>query len=198
MSTKSMAIARATGVIGATVALVVGVTFAVLTPGLSTTATLTDNTVSSATASLLVWNGSTFVPSAPGFHVTGLVPGHPSTPIPFYFKNSADLALTITAHVPSAPTSSGFTGWENLKVYIKSDGVGTTTSTNMADLLAGDVALPGNPLPAGSQGNSGVAGTVGNYTISYDITPSSVNPGASQVTIGSFNLVFTGTQPAPL
>ena len=189
MSKRTLAVARAVGVIGATAAVIIGVTFAT---GLSSQATLNNNTLSSANASLLLWNGSSFASTAPGFTVTGLVPGHGSGPLPFYFQNNGGVDLDITAHVPAAPSSSGFSGWQNLTLHINNDATHQAIDTTMQDLLNGQVSLPGNPLPAGSTGNSNVAGTPGNYTATWDIVPASVT--GNQVTVGSFDIVFTGTQ----
>ena len=189
MNKKTMAIARAAGVVGATAALVVGVTLA----NLSSTASLTANNIASATADLTVWNGSSFSSTATGFTVTGLVPGVGSGNLPFYFRNGGGVNLNVTVHVPVTPTSSGFSGWNNLKVVFTNDFTATTVTTDMQALLAGDVALPGNPLAAGAQGNSGVPGTQGNYKVSFDIVPASIT--GSHVTVGNFDLVFTGTQP---
>ncbi|HEX7260129.1 MAG TPA: hypothetical protein VF272_04330 [Candidatus Saccharimonadia bacterium] len=191
MSRSTLAIARATGVIGATVALIVGVTFAQL----NTTATLSNNTVSSATADLTLWDGSAFAQTAPGFTVTNLIPGAGSGPLPFYFKNGGAVDLIVTAHVPVAPSASGFSGWENLKVTF-TDNNGAVQATNMGALLAGEVALPGNPVTAGAQGNAGVPNTEGNYTATFDITPAAVT--GSSATVDSFDIVFTGTAPTPL
>ena len=63
--------------------------------------------------------------------------------------------------------------------------------TNMAELLAGDVMLPGT-LPANTQGNSSIPNAPGNYSVVFDIKPEAVT--GSHAGTGTFNVVFTGTQ----
>ncbi len=114
-------VARAVVVIAAVMALVTSVTFAAL----QSQATLTNNSISTATAGLKLWNGSSFESTAPGFTVTGLVPGEWSDDYNFYFQNDGEGPLFLTANVPQEPAlpegmdSYGFTGWENLKVAFK-------------------------------------------------------------------------------
>lgn len=192
-------VARAIMVIAAVMALVTGVTFAALKDSV----TLQGNTISSANADLLIWNGSTFAESTDGFAVTNLIPGEGSDDYYFYLKNNGGTPLKLAATVPTEPQvpagGYGFTGWENLKVNITNHKTGCanpTTETTMAALLAGEVELSCNPLAAGAQGNDqpGEEGTEGNFSVSFDIEPSSVtgdNPG-----VGSFDLVITGSAVA--
>ena len=186
MGKRTIAITRATAVIGATAALVVGVTFAAL----STSATLTGNTLSSATAGLQISNGGSYGPTAIGFQVAGFVPGQGSGPLPFYLQNSGGTNLNLTVGSTTPLTSSGFSGWNNLVVTITNDATTVTTTTNMQALINGNVALP-DALAAGATGNSAVPFTPGNYHITFDVNPSSIT--GSQVTVGSFDLTFTGT-----
>jgi hypothetical protein len=181
--------ARAVAVIAAVATMVTGVTFAAL----NSQATLTNNSISTSTASLKLWDGDSFESTAPGFTVTDLVPGT-GKEYPFYFKNEGP-AVNVTAHIPAAPTATGFTGWENLKIDLTSDMTGCaapTVHTDMGALLGGEVALPCNPLAAGAQGNAGVPGTEGNYKIKFDIVPAAIT--GSSASVGNFDLVFTGTQ----
>lgn len=114
-------VARAIVVIGAVMALVTSVTFAAL----QSQATLTNNTISTATAGLLLWDGDSFESAAPGVTVTGLIPGDWSEDYPVYFQNSGEGPLYLRASVPETPAlpegmdDYGFSGWENLKVAIK-------------------------------------------------------------------------------
>ncbi|MGC1177410.1 MAG: hypothetical protein WA843_05050 [Candidatus Saccharimonadales bacterium] len=179
---------RAVAVIGTVAALVTGVTFAAL----NSQATLTESTINTATANLTLWNGSSFESSAPGFTITNLVPGTGTADLPFYFKNGGGVPLNLTAHVPVEPSSSGFSGWDNLKVTFK-NAAGVTTDTTMQALLAGNVSLSGDPLSAGAQGDANTPGTEGNFTAKFDITPSAVT--GSSASVGSFNIDFAGTQP---
>lgn len=189
MTSKTFAISRAVGVIGATAVLATGVTFAALQ---SNVATLSNTSVTSSTASLKLWDGDSFELVAPGYTITNLVPGTGSAVQHLYMQNDGQIPLNVTAHVPAAPSASGFSGWENFKVKIASE-TGGSVETNMQALLSGNVVLPANPLSAGATGNSNVEGTEGNYTVTFDIDPSSTF--GNSVSVGSFNIDFTGTQP---
>lgn len=189
-------VVRAAGVISAVAIVTGGVTYAAL----SSSATLTDNTITSANASLLLWDGDSFENTAPGFDVTGLIPGEGSGENKFYVRNAGDTNLNVTAHVPVEPEAPAggydFTGWENLKITFKSykDGCAdNTVDTNMAALIAGQVALPCNNLAEGAQGNDqpGQENTEGNYSVAFDINPDSVNGDSPGV--GDFDIVLTGT-----
>lgn len=187
MTARSIAMARAVGVIVATTAIVTGITFAQL----NTTATLSSTTISTATADLTVWNGSNFAITAPGFTVTNLIPGTPSAEQPFYLKNGGGSKLGVTAHIPTTPTYSGIGDWNKVYVHIANDNSGTAVNTTIGALLAGEVTLPGSPLSAGAQGNSGVPNTEGNFKISFNIDSSTVS--GSSANIGAFDIVLTGT-----
>ena len=65
--------------------------------------------------------------------------------------------------------------------------------TDMLALNSGEVALPCNPLAAGATGDSNTLNTPGNYDFKFDIVPASIT--GSQVTVGAFDIVFTGNQP---
>ena len=189
-------VVRAIAVIASVMALVTGVTFAALQDSV----TLSNNTISSANADLQIWDGDSFEATAPGIQVTNLVPGQGSQDYPVYLKNNGANALYAYATVPNPPAepSGGydFTGWENLKVTIKSTepncvSTDSTVVTNMQALMDSQVALPCNTLAAGAQGDSGSIATEGNYTISFDIAPSSINGDSPGV--GSFDLVISGS-----
>ncbi|HUD11710.1 MAG TPA: hypothetical protein VMS08_04835 [Candidatus Saccharimonadia bacterium] len=210
MNKRSFAIARAVAVIGGTGALIVGVTFAA---GLTSTATLAGTSESTASANLGIWNGSAFASSAPGFNITNLVPGTGVTDN-MYLQNSGGVPLAVTANVPTLPTSSGFSGWNNATVSITAENTSATcnnapgftentgtagtsntspytVNTNLADLNSGQVILP-CIMNVGDTGNSGVAGTPGNYDVHFDIAESSIT--GSSATVGPFDIVLTGTQ----
>jgi predicted ribosomally synthesized peptide with SipW-like signal peptide len=189
---------RAVGVFSAVAVVVGGVTFAAF----NSQATLTSNTISTATANLQVYDTklNVFSSTGQGFTITDLVPGTGVTS-PFYLKNAGGIPLAVTAHIPAAPAAPpegyGFTGFENVKVTITSDETGctiNTKNTTMAKLLAGEVALPCNPLAAGAQGNNSptATGTEGNYKIKFDIDPAAIT--GNHAGVGAFDLVFTGTQ----
>jgi predicted ribosomally synthesized peptide with SipW-like signal peptide len=186
---------RAIGVIGVVAGLVTGVTFAAL----NDQAVLQDSSISSPTANLTLFDGDSFESTAPGFHVTDLIPGTGSSEQLFYFRNGAGLDLNVTAHIPSTPPAPaegyGFASFSDLKVKFTNKHTGDVVNTNMQALIDGEVALPGNPLHGGAQGNGGVSDTEGNYSVSFDIDQSLVS--GDHVGVGSFNVTFTGTQPTP-
>jgi predicted ribosomally synthesized peptide with SipW-like signal peptide len=193
-------IARAIAIFGAVAVLVTGVTYAALT----SSATLTGNTITSANSSLLIYDGTTFASTANGFDVTGLIPGQGSDENFVYLKNAGDtdLKVTVSSDTPVAPPAGyGFTGWENLKVTIKDYDptcVGNATvNTTMQELMApGGVVLPcSGALSEGAQGDNSVLDTEGNYSFTFDIAPESVTPGGSPG-VGDFNLTFNGTAVA--
>lgn len=203
---------RAVVVIGAVMALVTSVTFAAL----QSQATLTNNTISTATAGLKLWDGDSFESTAPGVNVEGLIPGDWSESYPIYFQNDGDAPLFLTANVPEQPQlpegmeDYGFTGWENLKVAFKGYcGEGASeeanrsnkwkddkqkdyvVKTDMAALLAGEVTLPCGPLAEGATGDSNTPGTAGNYSVSFKIASDAIT--GDQAGVGSFDVVFNGS-----
>lgn len=181
MNKRTMAIARATGMIGATLALAGGVTFA----NLGSTASLTGNTMATATAGLTVQvAGSGFDVSQQGFKLTGLVPGQDSAPFPFNLDSAGSIPLMITAHVPAVPTYGGIVdnGFSGVHLKFQSaDGGSTLADTTLAALLAGNVSFGTGPL----------VGTA-NYRVIVNIDPSVVT--GTSAHIDAFTITFTGTQ----
>lgn len=208
MNVRSLAVARSVAVIGGMGALITGVTFAALTAG---PARLSNNTLSTASADLQISNGGEFNSTVDGFAIKDLVPGMGSEHKKFYLKNTGAVDLQLAASVtkdPAVPAGGyGFEGMQNLKVYIKNLSTNETLSTDMAALLAGDVAMPGK-LAAKTSDDSGTNGDqekskvksnssdeqlpAGSYEIWYDITPSAIV--GEKAGVGAFNLEFTGSQ----
>src|SRR3990167_5979046 len=144
-------VSSATAIIGAVAALVAGVTFAQLT----STATLTDNTISSASADLQVsTNNVDFGPSKPGFDFINLVPGGSAQPDPgklFQLKDNGTADLTLKVSISSSPSnpnsvdftktflriarSGGATQDFSLQSLITANGTGGVSMTD--SLLAG-------------------------------------------------------------
>lgn len=180
---------RAVGVIGAVAALVTGVTFAAL----SSSATLTGNTLSTGTASLKIWDGTVFANTAPGFAVNNIVPGTPSAPRNFYLQNAGGVPLEVKAQISQPFSVAGITDYADVDVKITGF-CGLTETYTMAQIIAGPVALPCDPLNAGNAGDSGDFTKPGSYSVSYDIDPSTTF--GDQASVGAFNYTFTGTQPA--
>jgi hypothetical protein len=179
---------RAIGVIGAVAALVTGITFAAL----QSQATLTNNTISTASADLLLWDGDSFEETAPGFNVTNLLPGTPSAPQEFYFKNNGTATLNVTARIPVAPAVTNIGDFGEVDVTLDCQGVGNDpVATTMAALIAGEVALD-TTLVGGAQGVIGETENPANCTAVFNIDPITVS--GESANIGSFDIRFTGNQ----
>ena len=184
MTKKSIAITRAVGIVGATTALITGFTFASLT---ASPVTLSNNTISTATAGLEVQVvDSNFATTQQGFTITNLIPGAPSAPFFFNLRTTGAVPLAITAHVPATPTYSGFVsgGFSGVHVKITQfDNSGIVyADTTLADLLAGDVSFTGAPLAGTSQIQLKAVVTVANASVT-----------GSSASVNSFNIVLTGT-----
>lgn len=193
MTRQSVILARGLGVIGATAALVTGITFAAFT---SNTVSLTNNTLASSSASLSIWNGSAFADTAPGLAFTGVPIGSFGTAQPFYLKNNGDINLALTVVIPGTAVgihSTGNTVTADDVVFQFTDSA-TSVSHNytLAQLESGAQVLDDN-LPAGAQGDSSNATANGNYTVAAGLAPGTTVNG--QVTLDPFNFDFTGTAP---
>ena len=179
---------RAIGVIGVVVALVTSITFAAL----QSQATLTNNTISTGSADLLLYDGDSFEATAPGFNITNLTPGTPSSAQNFYFRNNGTITLDISARIPVAPSTTGIGDFAKVDVTIDCQGVGNDpVVTTMAALIAGEVPLDVT-LVGGAQGVIGETANPANCTAVFNIDPSTVS--GESATIGVFDLRFTGVQ----
>lgn len=184
-------VVRAVGVFSAVAIVAGGVTYAALTD----TAALVDNSASTTNSDLKIWNGA-WAEEATGFNLTNLVPGDYSDPYFFYFKNDSttDLNLTVgLSNDESNPVALDGVTPENVKLRFMSHAPGCIENTEvvtLADLQAGDVDLPCNPLDVDAQGNAGVPETEGNYSVEVKIVETEDEDGA---TIGNLDLLFTGS-----
>jgi len=109
MSKKSIwvgAVSRAVGVISAVVVLMTGVTYAALQ---SPQATLTNSTISSATADLRIGTSATsFSSTRVGFNFVDLIPGGIAAPVDgnvFYLKNYGNANLGLHISIGSIPVN---------------------------------------------------------------------------------------------
>lgn len=202
-------LARAILVIGAVAALVTSVTYAAFVDSV----TLTGNsfTTASANADLLIWNApnNNFEDSAPGFQFGELEPGVESAKKDFYFKNDGNIPLYLTVSVPEDDTT--FNGVDPTKVSFKfygecaeAEGQNPVEAT-MAQLQAGEVDLPCDPLEEDAQGVVGQEGNEANYAVSVTLDES-IEPLEEEVEpTDVFTLLFngysedadTGGEPAP-
>lgn len=181
MRSNKFAIARAVAVIGSTLALVGGVTFANFT----STASLTDNNLSTASSALTIsTDGTNFASTEPGFNVTDYVPGT-TISAPFHLRNEGGVDLAVTVNVPSLGSEAGIVDNAQVPVVVTDNNNANATvfNTTLAALLAGQVPTGVTLTP-----NQTVDWTASLNIPSSNFTGSSAN-------ISNFNIVFTGTQP---
>lgn len=192
---------RSVGVMSAVAVLVGGVTFAAL----QSRATLTDNTISSASANLLVDGNKdgTFSEEEPGFAFKDIVPGvTPSEAQQFALQNNGDTDLKIRASVvyngtaePEAPEAMTNNNSEQPDPTVPElpEGVeasdieftftpegGEAVTVTWEELVAKRGKKVLATLPAGASQN---------MTVQVSIKSSA---SASSIEIGSFDIVFIG------
>ncbi len=189
---KMSPLLRAIGVIGAVAALVTGITFAAL----QSQATLTNNTISSATADLQIKSGGRFDTFATGFAFVNVVPGGPAVPsVPFSFdlKNNgglsgANLDIKVYAALPIFTSIPVLSTVAPDKVFVRFNCTGGLTITNLDRSLttlstAGGVAFGGPLAPtSGSE--------IANCTAQAYMQTDAFS--GSSTSSNNFNLVFTG------
>ncbi|HTE57465.1 MAG TPA: hypothetical protein VK694_01885 [Verrucomicrobiae bacterium] len=183
-------VVRAIGVMGAVAVLVGGVTFAALADA----ATLTGNTIAteSANADLLLYDGDSFEPTAPGFDLAELKPGEESDKFNFYFKNNGNVDLDVTARINVLPVLTGLDADQvTLKFYGACPDVLTVTLGQLSDGTPD--ALPCGPLVEGAQGVGGEDATnAANYQVTVTVDEA-VELDEAPKTVGEFDLTFDGT-----
>jgi hypothetical protein len=186
MSGRTLAIARGVGVIGSTIAVVVGVTLAA-TGLTSNDVTLSANSISSATAALQIKSGGSFGISDTGFTFSDVVPGGPAQPLAgnaFQLKNNGTVDLAVTVKVPSAVNCTASIDKSKVHVIInRTSGsnpqLGATDT--LADLETG-VALTDNLA----------AGVTASYKMQVSMDADAIT--GSSGSCDPFDLVFSGTQ----
>lgn len=180
MTTRRMAISRAVVAIGATLTLVAGATFA----NFGSTASLTTNTLDTATADLQVQTTGGFSSNAQGFTLTNVVPGTDTPDFLFNLKNNGGVPLAVTAHIPGPVTYTGFTDFSKVDVTIKKNSDDSIVkTTTLADLINGEVSI-----------ETLAAAEVKEYKLVINVHTDAVT--GSHAQIDAFNIVFTGTQPS--
>lgn len=172
---------RAIAVIGVVAALVTSITLA-----LSSSATLTNNTISSASVNLLVNNQEDatddFVESEAGFAFDNLVPGTPSEAMNFQLRNSGELPLDVYVQITGeSALPVGVDGSDITFTFTSLTGDPTVTKT-WAELIAAPGALLVNNMAANPSASEDIEVTV---TLDESISAESVD-------ITAFNFTFTG------
>jgi hypothetical protein len=185
---------RAIGVISAVAILVTGITMAAFT---TNTVAIEGSTLTAATDTLQIWNGTSFgTDPAPGFDVS-LSPGTESEKQPFYLKNTSGSELNIAVSATATVTDIDATGVE-VKFYNDAQ---PTNSEVLVTTLAALIAAPEETFNAvgtlngGAEGNGGIPGTNGNYHVTFKLASSAITGAAPAVT--DLNLMFTGTSIEP-
>lgn len=185
-------VTRAIGVFSAVAIVAGGATYAAL----SSSVTLTDNSLASANSNLKIWDGDSFENTAPGFAVTGLIPGEFSAKKFFYFQNLSDAGVDVSASIPEVEGTDDdpiLIGVEPEDVTLRFDSLAPGCSdapvvTTLAALRIGSVELPCNELAKNAQGNSSVEATEGNYTVEFRVD----NVTGDSVSVNNIDLTFTG------
>lgn len=181
-------LARAVGVMGATAALVGGITFAALT---SNTVALTDNTLATATAHLYVNSSANADPatcadktktSATGMSFTALAPGVESSAFNFCLGNDGDVPLDITTRIPTDLSPSTV---DPTKVTMTIEcGVGNSVTGTLADFTA----VAGKTFTTALVNDGDDWSCTAKVKLDATVTAGSVVP---------FTLQFVGTQVTP-
>lgn len=183
---------RAVGVISAVTALVSGVTFAAMQQA---QATLTGNSMSSATVGLLVDGsdtGTEYSTSEAGFAFSNLVPNGPSSNGTFKLKNSGGVDLDVKVNV----TPITATGIDKNLVKVKFINTDQTLEAEytLSQVEAG-VNLPGVSGPGVSPGIGTLeAAEIEAFTIQVRLESGAIT--GSPNSISNFDLIFTGTNDA--
>lgn len=197
LTKKVSPLTRALGVFSAVAIIVGGVTYAAL----QSQATLSDNTISSATATLQVNNtdnGGTFGTSDTGFQFTNLLPGAGYGDAQhFDLKNAGTSNLQVTVYA-TAGTVTGTLDKNKVHVKFTNQSLSTPGSAvyTLAQLEANYNGLPGvvgtDFLDTSSPGEENT------FDVQVKLDDGAV--GGSGAANSGFNLVFTGTAytPAPL
>ncbi len=189
MSKKSIwagAVSRAVGVISAVVVLMTGVTYAALQ---SPQATLTNSTISSATADLRIGTSATsFSSSRIGFNFVDLIPGGIAAPVDgniFYLKNYGNANLGLHISIGSIPVN--LSNVDLTKVSFVMTRLDTSTVQTFTVKALVDSYINGGLSLTDSLSGSAVA----QYKLQAIMSADAFTGQTAQ--ISDLDLVFTGT-----
>ena len=172
---------RAVGVLSTIGVMVTGVTFAALQ---SQQATLTGNTISSASADLRIGtSASTFAATRTGFNFQDIVPGGPAVPTDgntFYLKNYGSAPLNLKLATGAAPTNTSNADLSKVMFQVTRVDNNTTQTVSLQALAEG-YALT-DPIGA-------------NAVVQYKLRASMASDAfsGSGASISGIDLVFSGT-----
>lgn len=187
-------VTRAVGVFGAVAVVVGGVTYAAL----QSQATLTSNTISSATANLRVdnlGNGIGYTTSDAGFKFTNLIPGAGyGEAKQFKLHNAGNSNLQVTVYATAGSVSGTL---DKNKVHVKFTNKSLSTPGSvqytLAQLEADYNGLPG--LVDDDFLDTSTPGEENEFDVQVKLDDGAV--GGSGATNSGFSLVFTGTPYSP-
>lgn len=178
-------LARAVVVVAAVTVLATGVTYAALQ---SQSATLTGNSISTATADLKIGTtASTFAATKTGFTFGGIIPG--STPSPtegnsFYLKNYGTAPMTLKVAIGTVPTN--LANVDLSKVYLVFTRVDTTSSQKLSISALTSAQGTGGITLTDHLSGAAVAQYKTQVTMDEDAFT------GTSATIGGIDLVFNG------
>ncbi len=178
-------VARAIIVVASVAVLATGVTFAALQ---SQSATLTGNSISTATADLRIGtSASTFSNTRTGFNFSNVIPGAPATPADgnsFYLKNYGTTPMALKVAINTVPTNTSDVNLS--KVYIVFNRIDTNASQKLS--IASLVS-------ANTTGGTPMTDTLGGGVVAQYKTQVVIDEDAfsgTSATIGGIDLVFSG------
>lgn len=189
MSKKSIwagAVSRAVGVISAVVVLMTGVTYAALQ---SPQATLTNSTISSATADLRIGTSATsFSSTRIGFNFVDLIPGGIAAPVDgniFYLKNYGNANLGLHISIGSIPVNLSNVDLTKVSFVVTRQDTSTVQTFTVKTLV--DSYINGGLSLTDSLSGSAVA----QYKLQAIMSADAFTGQTAQ--ISDLDLVFTGT-----
>lgn len=179
---------RAVGVMGAVGILVTSVTYAALQ---SQPASLTGNTIKSASADLRIGtSASTFAASRTGFTFAEVMPGGPAMPADgqiFYLKNYGTANMALKVAVASTPSNTSSIDLNKVFILLTRVETGTQQTFSLQELVdaqsAGGKAVT-DPLLT--------TAAVGQYKLRAMMAADAYTGTGVDVSIGGIDLVFSG------
>lgn len=181
---------RALVVVSTVGTLVTGVTFAALQ---SPQATLSSNTIQTASASLLIGTESAastdYGSSHAGFAFQNVVPGGPAMPAggsTFYLKNTGTATLALKLSVGGTPVNAASVELSKVSVIVTRVDTHTSQTASLQSLIDG---YPSGGLDLTDSLAPSSTGT--QYQISVSMSDDAFT--GSSATIGSIDFVFSGT-----
>lgn len=178
-------VARSVAVIGALIALAGSVSFAALQ---SPTASLTNNTIQSASADLRIGTSATsFAATRSGFDFADIVPGGNAQPADghaMWLKNYGTAALNVRVSIGSTPINPSAIDLSQVSLVITRQDTATSQSLTIQSLV--------DAYPTGVLLTDGLsAGSVAEYKLQAKMTETAFNGSAAAVS--DIDLVFSAS-----